>query len=904
MRCACAFHLILEAIGSSTTVDPVPPPIIQRYDFRSEAALQEKLTAWQVGFDLAHGPLLAAGIVENHPDGRQRILLAVHHLAVDIVSWRVLLDELRHLLDDPEADLPPPTAGFAHWVHALARLADEPPVKASLPHWTAALRSAGTPLPVQGEATRSTTVRLDADTTRGLLQELAHAYSTRVHELILAALAPALAHGLDAHDVALMLEGHGREDVVGLDVSSTIGWFTTRFPVRFELPAGTEPEPAIVAVKEQLRAVPHNGLGYGVLRELSPDPATRTTLALAEPEITFNYLGRLDGLGGQGWALAPEPPGAMVSPHNRPAARLDVTAFVLGGQLETRITTDLPAPWVDSLAADFLDRLHAVVAHCRSRQAIRYTPSDFPEAGLPTDELARALLSRAPPADDVYQLTPLQEGLLFHALHSPASDQYVVQFEWRCAAAIEPELLHRAWAELVAAHDILRTRFAWRGLSHPVQIVQAEAPLAWRVADLSGRDGDAAEAAIAAERAAERAPGFDLERPGALRVALLRQRADRWVLLWTYHHILLDGWCVPLLLDELGRRYDALRHGHALHNSPPPSYRAYIGWLRHQDREQALRFWRGELQGLTGPTDIPVRLPGTAFDAHAPMAELGVAQRALDVDLSRRLGELARREGVTLNAVIQLAWACLLGGYAGGMRDVVFGTIVSGRANSFPEVERLVGLAANVVPIRARLDPGVTVATALRTLHATIEAAGDHSYLSLAEIRAVSELPADAPLFHSVTVFENYPSVGAGSEALGAMAASVHDKTSFPLLLMVLPGESLQLTLHYDAALFAAPTMAALAAHLANLLRALAGSRATGRSHRAGGASRAGMAGRDLQRHATPGRTASHGGLAVRRASGPHARSRGGRGRCRPNLDLCRARRRREPAGAPVACPA
>ena len=361
-----------------------------------------------------------------------------------------------------------------------------------------------------------------------------------------------------------MLEGHGREDVVGLDVSGTIGWFTTRFPVRFELPAGADPEPAIIAVKEQLRAVPHNGLSYGALKELSSDRATPTALALTEPESTFNYLGRLDGLGGQGWASAPEPPGAMVSPRNRPTSRLDITAFVLDGQLQTRITTNLPAAlgrW--SIAADFLERLRAVIAHCRNQRATRFTPSDFPEKfpGLPkNDELDRALLGSTAPAD-VYCLTPLQEGLLFHALHSPASDQYVVQFEWLCAAAIEPELLHRACVQLVAAHDVLRTRFAWRGLRHPVQIVEAEAQPAWRMADLSGLDGDATEAAIAAERAAERAPGFDLERPGALRIALLRQRADRWVLLWTYHHILLDGWCVPLLLDELGRRYAALRQG-------------------------------------------------------------------------------------------------------------------------------------------------------------------------------------------------------------------------------------------------------------------------------------------------------------------------------------------------------
>ncbi len=790
-----------------------------------EAALQEQLTAWQASFDLEQGRLLAAGLVQGHPDGRQRILLAVHHLAVDIVSWRILLDELVRLVDDPTGTLPPAGASFGSWAHAVSAFAHAPETVASLGHWRAALWPAAMlPIGPSDRWTGTVIGRLDRESTTGLLQQSAHAYGTRVHELILAALVPAIAAACGGdRSVALLLEGHGREEAVGLDVSATVGWFTSRFPVRFELPdePADDPGRVIVAIKEQLRGVPHNGLSYGVLRELAGK------LAGAEPEITFNYLGQLDGLAAAGWEMAPEPPGLMVAPQNPATSRLDVTAFVAGGVFEVRLTAGdpgLPAGWADGLATGFLDRLRRVADHCGRQTSRRVTPADFPAAGLPAEELASLVEGDRGLPVGIYRLTPLQEGLLFHALHSPASDQYVVQFDWRCAAPIEPEALRLAWQELVMAHDVLRTRFAWRGLSHPVQVVHAAGLLSWRLADLTELPDKAAEAAaIEAERLAERTTGFDLERTGAMRVALLRLASDSWVMLWTHHHILLDGWCVPLLLDELGRRYEAIRQGQPATPVPaPPSYGSYVAWLRRQDAEQARTFWRERLRGFSLPTDIPIRRPGGVSRGHQPVTALGSHKGQLDQRTTRRLEQLARSEGVTLNAAVQLAWGCLLAAYAGGSREVLFSTIVSGRANTFPGIDRVIGLVANIVPVRVSLEPGITVAAALRDMHAWVEAGSDHSHLSLAEIQAVSDMPPETALFDSVTVFENYPSAGASVGPLGAGAATVHDKTNFPLLLMVMPGEALTFTLQYDADQFEASAIATLMGHLVHLATTLA----------------------------------------------------------------------------------
>ncbi|MFO1072260.1 MAG: condensation domain-containing protein [Geminicoccaceae bacterium] len=172
----------------------------------------------------------------------------------------------------------------------------------------------------------------------------------------------------------------------------------------------------------------------------------------------------------------------------------------------------------------------------------------FPEADLPDEEIDRLLAGCRTPPETICRLTPLQEGLLFHALHSPDSDQYVVQATWRCAAPLEPSRLRQAWLGLLQAHDVLRTRFAWHGLAHPVQVVEAAAEPGWRVLDLADREGadrdEAAQAqALAAEQVRDRAAGLDLAQPCAMRVTLLRLAPASWAMVWTYHHILLDGWC-------------------------------------------------------------------------------------------------------------------------------------------------------------------------------------------------------------------------------------------------------------------------------------------------------------------------------------------------------------------------
>ncbi|MES1211121.1 MAG: condensation domain-containing protein, partial [Acidobacteriota bacterium] len=295
----------------------------------------------QGGLDLARGPLFTAALFRLGEDG-DRLLLTAHHLVVDGVSWRVLMEDLTAVLRG--LDLPPRTTSWKRWAELLAGYARTPELAAELPYWLGVPGGPVPPLPIdqtdqadRTDPTDSVSVELGAMATRALLQEAPPVYRTQINDLLLAALARTFAAWTGESTLLVDLEGHGREEIFpGVDLSRTAGWFTTLFPVALVLPPGAGPREAIQTVKETLRAVPRRGLGYGLLRYLSADAEIESRLG-AQPaaEVGFNYLGQLDRALSESSPLSParEPAGPPVSPRTVRAHRLEVNASVSGGCL-------------------------------------------------------------------------------------------------------------------------------------------------------------------------------------------------------------------------------------------------------------------------------------------------------------------------------------------------------------------------------------------------------------------------------------------------------------------------------------------------------------------------------------------------------------------------------------------
>ncbi|MEV6598120.1 amino acid adenylation domain-containing protein [Actinoplanes sp. NPDC051346] len=384
-------------------------------------------------------------------------------------------------------------------------------------------------------------------------------------------------------------------------------------------------------------------------------------------------------------------------------------------------------------------------------------------------------------------LSPLQQGLLFHAQRvGEAADVYVLQFVADFVGAVDRDKLRGSLAELLDRHANLRACFRTARSGDPVQVVPAQVRVPWVDADLSDLTDEIQAAELARLTDADRTAGFDMTRPPLLRATLIRTGDARYRFLLTVHHILVDGWSMPILLTELFS-------GYAGGDRPGPvetTYRDYLGWLGRQDPDLAARAWRESLAGVDEPTRV------VTADL-APVTVPLVERASLSAENTQNLLAFARGRQVTLNNLVQLAWAIVLGQLS-GQTDVVFGAIDAGRPAELPGIERTIGMFANTVPVRVRLDPALTVVQALTEIQREQSATLAHRHLGLAEVQRAVGVTG---LFDTVLAFQNYPldatAVDRSLPGLTLRRMEVRNATEYPLQLTVVPGRELELEVRY-----------------------------------------------------------------------------------------------------------
>ncbi|MBF9129511.1 amino acid adenylation domain-containing protein [Plantactinospora sp. S1510] len=403
------------------------------------------------------------------------------------------------------------------------------------------------------------------------------------------------------------------------------------------------------------------------------------------------------------------------------------------------------------------------------------------------------------PVEDIWPLSPLQEGLLFHTVYDEqATTMYTAQFVTAVDGPLDPAVLRASWQAVLDRHASLRAGFRQlAGRQRPVQVIARHRDIPWHEVDLDALPGDAATAEAEAERLAAEATAepFDVTTPPLLRVLLVRLAPEKHRMILTLHHILIDGWSLPILMRELWAAYDAGGSTAAL--PPVTSYREYLVWLAAQDRDASLRVWR---EALAGPTE-PTRVAPAADHADAPPALAGSVFAAVDGERETALRALAARYSLTVNTVVQVAWAILLGGLT-DRRDVVFGAITAVRPTDLPGLETMLGLFLNTVPVRVRLDPARRVADLLVQVQQEQAALLDHQYVGLADIQRTA---GPGARFDTVLVFQNFPRdprgrSGTGGPRLTPLAG--RQMAKYPLSLTVSPADRLDLRLNYRPDLF------------------------------------------------------------------------------------------------------
>jgi amino acid adenylation domain-containing protein len=392
--------------------------------------------------------------------------------------------------------------------------------------------------------------------------------------------------------------------------------------------------------------------------------------------------------------------------------------------------------------------------------------------------------------EDIYGLTPLQAGMIFHTLLEPESQLYFEQILVPFDGSIDRTLLERASTRVSQHNSILRTSFHWQETDKPVQVVHRCVRVPVGTSDFSSIAAHQRDSMIMALMTEDRRQGFDLGRPPLFRIHLVKMQSQKYLMLLSFHHAILDGWSLQLLFRQLSDTYLALSRGQEPILPPAQPYRNYIRWLNRQDIAVAQQYWRQTLEGFEGTSRLPLR----AYRSGRP-EDYGAEETMLMAETTAAVRQFAARQALTLNTLVQAAWALMLRKLTGS-NDVVFGATVSGRPGELGDIDTLMGLFINTVPVRVRIKTQAPLLAWLKELQSNQLDARQYDFSSLVQIQEWARIPSGIPLFETIIAFENYP-IQASSGAPAAEATFV-ERTNYPLSACVVPGEQLKLRLLYD----------------------------------------------------------------------------------------------------------
>ncbi len=770
--------------------------------------------------DIRKGRLLRWDLLRGE-DG-DRLLWTMHPLVVDGLSWRVLEHDLRIAVDaarhDRAPDFGPSSLSMQAWATQVQDFALGADAEAERGYWLAQLTgdvprlldAAALAERIPESATQAIEMILDPDVSAALIE---HAGEGReVEARLLTVLVRELGRRLEIDAIRVDLDGDGRPADAGLD--ATVGACTARYPQTFES-LRADPASVLRSIRKALAAVPNRGLGYGALRHLAMDESLQDAcdaLGGQPADLLFQYFGHLP---------ADSETGAVFSPARARSHALRVQAWIRNGRVHLRLDhadDQLDPERIRAIAEGMANALvedAASFASSGDDRASTLIPAAMPAL---SPEVSTVLLARHPDAAAAYACSPMQQGLLLFSTDGKQT-AYVSQLRIGFSR-VDAQRLREAWRKTIARHDILRTSFVDLGGDALVQLVSGEAQMQWR--DVDAR-GDEAGAAQVIERCSgeDIAAGFALEAAVPMRFTLVRTSDDGASLLWTYHHALIDGWSINLLLQEVFHHYTG-----AAVPTAAPRYRDYIGWLQGLDNAAAHAYWRTFFHGMDVATAMQSPLRGrTDSKASAGAQRAEIAGLEVSAQDTERLTRLARSQGVSLGTLMLAAWGLLLGKYL-AEDEVLFGYVASGRSVPVEGVDAMVGLFINSLPMRVDSARPGTIGELLRDIQRRQLDNDEHGAIPLADIQRNAGLRPGESLFSSLVTIENFPRDSLKLFARGSDDIAIADiggtgQAAFDLNLVVYPGEALQLDLVYRSPLFAHAQVDELLRRFGHLLSSL-----------------------------------------------------------------------------------
>lgn len=810
----------IQQYGTSANVPVIEDLTGIESSFNTTVA--EKLALHQQSLDIEKGELMRIVMVLTPQEiTENRLFIVIHHLAVDGVSWRILLEDISFLLNGikngEKTSLGKKSTSYKNWYTVLEKWGQSKAVTSQRAYWDYVVKCYQ-PLPVDKECleavrARDTShhiMRLDEHATGRLIHEVPQVYHTEINDLLLAALAKTLTKFSGTSKTTIGMEGHGREPVdKGIDTTRTVGWFTTHYPVLLEIDPGTDTDGLIKTVKEQLRKIPEKGLGFGVLKYLNKEEAYR-----GKPcwDLVFNYHGQGDNvLNTHAWlGTATEHTGSGIDPE-REVEKLAVTGIVREKELVLHWTYShkhYRKETVLALADGFIQNLKQLITHClirlESRKAV-HTPSDYGLGYEISYQELDAFLQqpfrnkpRSASLESIYRLSGLQEGMLFHGLYDRGIGAYVEQLGCDLAG-VDFDIFSRSWTYLLKRHSILRSAFHFNKFSIPVQCVYKDPVVPIELLDHRELTHDEQHAVIAAYKEADRNKGIDFAVAPLMRMALFRLSDDRYHLVWTSHHILFDGWSFSVLMEEFLTTYELLSAGKEPVIEREDRYEDYIRYLERRSKNEEELYWRNYLRGVEQNTLLP--FVAVTNDRNKGAGTYQKLLLNIDTGTSSKIQAYAQNLRITVNTLMQGVWAYLLHRYT-GLKEIVYGIVVSGRPGDLSGVEQRVGMYINTLLFHAAVQEDREIEAWLCEIQASQVSSRHYQHTPLHLAQEWSGVPGD--LFDTLLTFENYPVskvIASRQWTLNASGFHIEEQTNYPLSILITSAEQISILFSYNTRL-------------------------------------------------------------------------------------------------------
>ncbi|HSU50799.1 MAG TPA: amino acid adenylation domain-containing protein, partial [Segetibacter sp.] len=794
---------------------------------------------YQESLDIERGLLFRSVLIktpENVIDNR--FLLVIHHLAIDGVSWRIILEHLELLLtqlsNNETINLGKKSSSYRQWFDTLRQYGKSKHLLAQNEYWQNIVKNHN-PLKtdkifldnVRVRDCEKVKVQLPADQTQHLLQGLSSVYHTDTNDILLAALTECLCNWNGTEKVVIGLEGHGRENIAeGIDTTKTVGWFTTLYPVLLELGLEQDSDSLIKSTKEQLRRIPDKGLGYGVLKYLNEDEALKNS---AGWDVVFNYLGQVDNLNREGLWYRLSDEGAVASRSEQQVLqeKLSIEVIVQSGQLAVTwaySTKHFKAETIQELATRYIAILSTLISHClkiKNQLKSVNTPSDYGlGAEINYSELDKFLeelvngQKRKDLIEGMYRLSGTQQGMLFHSLYNKEAGAYMEQL---ICDLVAPDItaVQKSWKIVIDQHSILRSAFYYDAFSIAVQCVFKKVELPVAVLDFQDLPGAEQSLAIDNFKAADRSKGFDFKKAPLIRLTLIRLNADSYKMVWTSHHLLFDGWSLPILIEDFLKNYEVVVNG----DQPvkkEDNFEDYIRYVEQRDKHEDEEYWSSYLKDLQEATMLPF-INATA-DRNKGVGVFRTEYFTLDSATTLKVQNFAKQHRLTANTIMQGVWSYLLHKYSGN-ETITYGVTVSGRPDNLPEVEHRVGMFINTVPLKSQLKEDDEIVGWLRALQEDQVASRQHQFISLQQIQNLTAVKGD--LFDTTLTFQNYPikSILTSNDwKLKIENITIDEQNNFPFSLTVSITDEISIRAIYNASLLKEEYLLEIEKHFKNIL--------------------------------------------------------------------------------------